>query len=866
MHLSLRLAAAAVAVGIAAVAQAAPLQVGKFIRVDQFGYLPDMRKVAIVADPQAGFDAAEAFAPGTGANQYQLRRWADDSVVLSGTLAVWNGGATHAQSGDRGWHFDFSAVTAPGSYYVWDVANRVGSGRFEIGTAVYDEVLRQAVRMFFYQRLGFAKLAPYADARWTDGAAFVDAYQDAQATSRTAKGNLATARDLRGGWMDAGDANKYVTFAQDTVIQLIDAWRANPAVFGDDYNLPESGNGLPDLLDEIKWELDFLKRMQDATGSNGLLLKVGVDTYDGEVTPPSADKRRRYYVAECTSATLAGSAMFASAGVALGGIASQAAYAADLVSRAEKAWTRAKSATASWTRYQTACDNGDIKSGDADVDAQGQLESAVLAAIALYEATGKAEYKSFVEARYTTVRPYSLGWWGPYWAPMQTALLRYAGLAGASAGVAGNIRNQKAAQNGVLSIDALAAGSDLYRAHVPTSDFSWGHNRTRANAGNLNLDFVAFNLNAGSAAQYSEVAQQHLHWLHGANPLGLVYLSHMADYGAEKSIDELYHAWFSDGSVWDNATSSPKGPPPGYLVGGPNPGYGGSVANIANQPPQKAYKDWNTGWPDNSWELSEPAIYYQAAYVALLGRIISANRDLQAPSAPGKPAASAVSGSGFKLSWAAATDDSGAVVYDVYDGATLLRAGIAGTSASFTGLTCGSSHALTVKARDAAGNVSAASASLTVTTAVCLSDATVIYADALASGWTDVSRNSTRDFALKLPVRSGSRAVRVSFAAPGGTLALRGPVLPLAVGATLRFSVYSSGAVPLRLWVQTADGSARLGGYAFTTTRNGWRDFALPLSTRGNPLARIQRVIFELDSTALTPVAAVAFDDIAVTY
>ena len=44
------------------------------------------------------------------------------------------------------------------------------------------------------------------------------------------------------------------------------------------------------------------------------------------------------------------------------------------------------------------------------------------------------------------------------------------------------------------------------------------------------------------------------------------------------------------------------------------------MAGINNQPLQKAYKDWNTGWPENSWELTEPAIYTQAAYVQLLAR------------------------------------------------------------------------------------------------------------------------------------------------------------------------------------------------------------------------------------------------------
>ena len=79
-----------------------PGTVSKHIKIDQFGYLPNSKKIAVIVDPQTGYNAAESFSPGTGANQYQVRRWSDDAVVFSGTLATWNSGATHAQSGDRG--------------------------------------------------------------------------------------------------------------------------------------------------------------------------------------------------------------------------------------------------------------------------------------------------------------------------------------------------------------------------------------------------------------------------------------------------------------------------------------------------------------------------------------------------------------------------------------------------------------------------------------------------------------------------------------------------------------------------------------------------------------------------------------------
>ena len=704
----------------AGAAPAVPSATVPWIKVDQFGYQPAMQKVAVVVDPQAGFNAAEAFAPGTGSGQYQIRRWADDVVVHTGTLQPWKSGATHAQSGDRGWHYDFSALTAAGAYYIWDSARQVGSGRFEIGSAVYAPVLRHAVRMFYHQRLNHAKVAPYVDARWADAAAYERPGQDRSATSRWAKGQAATARDLSGGWMDAGDTNKYVTFAQSAVLQLLDAYRMSPAVFRDDFGIPESGNGLPDLLDELKWELDFLRRMQDASGTHGLFLKVGVDSYT-DISPPSADARPRYYLPECTSATLAGAAMFGAAHVVYRGFASQAAGAADLLARAEAAWARAKLTTSGFTVFQTACDDGDIKAGDADVDAQGQLESSVLAAIALHEATGKAEYRAHVEANYARVRPYNIWWWGPYWAPMQVALLRHAGQPGVSASVASNLRSQKSWQSGVISLTDFNGGTngtDLYRAHLADAEFNWGHNMTRSNAGLINLDFEAFGINSTSAALYRRIAEQHLHWLHGANPMGLVMLSNMASAGAESSLSEIYHTWFANGTVWDSTRTSARGPAPGYLAGGPNTTYTGSVAGLASQPPQKAYKDWNTGWPENSWEVTEPAIYYQAAYVQLLARLMG-TADTQAPTAPSRLTASAITRNSATLSWSAGRDNVGVVGHDLYSGSTLLAGGLLGSTRTLTGLSCNTSYTLTLRARDLAGQVSAASTALTLKTAAC---------------------------------------------------------------------------------------------------------------------------------------------------
>ena len=71
---------------------AVPAKITPHIKMDQFGYLESMRKVAVIVDPQVGFNAAAAFSPGIGTDDYQVRRCSDDLVMFSGTLQAWKSG------------------------------------------------------------------------------------------------------------------------------------------------------------------------------------------------------------------------------------------------------------------------------------------------------------------------------------------------------------------------------------------------------------------------------------------------------------------------------------------------------------------------------------------------------------------------------------------------------------------------------------------------------------------------------------------------------------------------------------------------------------------------------------------------------
>ncbi len=598
-------------VALAASAAAAPVQ--PLIQLDQFGWLPDSRKIAVLADPQTGYDAALAYTPGAA---LEVRKSATGAVVLSGAPVPWNGGAVHGQSGNKVWWFDFSALHEWGNYYIYDPANEVRSYGFEIGNDVYRTALRHAARMFYYQRSGFAKVEPFADARWTDAASHLGAKQDLDCRLVTDPSNAALSKDLSGGWFDAGDFNKYVNFSYAPLHNLLFAWSEHPEIWTDDFGIPESGNGIPDILDEVSWELAWLKRMQQADGS--VLSKVSVTGFES-ASPASADHAPRRYGAASTSATLTVASIFAHASRVFAS-AGQTAEAADLLSRAGLAWT--------WANANPGViyTNSGFSSANPEVDLYERDMRKLTAAVQLFAATGNITYRSYVDANYASAHAIQWYYFYGFEGPTQDALLEYTSLPGATPAVKSVILNRKQSSiNGGEFLPAFTGKTDGYRAYLKDGDYVWGSNQIKAQAGLIFQAQLTYGVDLANAGSYRDVAEGYLHYLHGINPNGIVYLTHMNDQGAGKSCDEMYHGWFGDGTVYDNASTSAKGPPPGYLTGGANPTYtpdnaysGPVISPPQNQPTQKSYKDWNTSYPQNSWQLTEPAIYYQAAYLRLL--------------------------------------------------------------------------------------------------------------------------------------------------------------------------------------------------------------------------------------------------------
>jgi hypothetical protein len=325
--------------------------------------------------------------------------------------------------------------------------------------------------------------------------------------------------------------------------------------------------------------------------------------------------------------------MFAHAALVMRDIPSLRGYADDLRARAIRAWSHFEQHP-----RNPNCDDQTIKSGDADKSLVEQEQSSLVSAVYLFALTGETTYADAIAKSYGATRPMQEDRWSSYDPEQGEALLFYTTLPNAASNIKGAILERKGSQGRSLDIYAKGLDADLYRAYMRDDSYHWGHNMVVANVGNTNYDMVQFGLvKAGDATPFVERAAGLLHSFHGVNPLGIVYLTNMYAFGAERCANQIFHTWFRDGDdTYDDAKKSRLGPPPGYVPGGPSTQYCStpdaaqarcSSSRLRKQPAQKAYLDFNTAWDpkaehDRSWEITEPGIYYQASYVKLVSKFV----------------------------------------------------------------------------------------------------------------------------------------------------------------------------------------------------------------------------------------------------
>lgn len=168
---------------------------------------------------------------------------------------------------------DFSNITEKGTYYFKDSEGNQ-SYHFRIGDDIYRQVSLDALKMFYFQRCGMALEEKYAGPFQHKAC-----HMEPVSVLRKEKEIV----DCCGGWHDAGDYGKYTTPGAVALAHLLYAFELNEAAFDTEINIPESGNGVPDLLNECRYELEFLLKMQKENG--GVSHKCTALLHTGFVMP-----------------------------------------------------------------------------------------------------------------------------------------------------------------------------------------------------------------------------------------------------------------------------------------------------------------------------------------------------------------------------------------------------------------------------------------------------------------------------------------------------------------------------------------------------------------------------------------------------
>ena len=257
------------------------------IRLNQVGYYPDATKEFIY----------------TGSTAFSFQVISEDGeVVFEGKLArpeTWEVSGEDVQSGD------FSGLEQTGKYTI-RIEGLGDSYPFEIKENVYLEALNASIKSYYFQRASMAIDEEY-------GGAFARAsgHMDNDCKFHPSSGKSVGSLNSPGGWYDAGDYGKYIVNASLSVGQMLNLVEIYPEVVKDSQlGITESGNGISDLLDELKYELDWIMTMQDDDG--GVFHKLTALNFSGFVMPEDYDLER-HIIGKGTAASLDFAAVMAQA-------------------------------------------------------------------------------------------------------------------------------------------------------------------------------------------------------------------------------------------------------------------------------------------------------------------------------------------------------------------------------------------------------------------------------------------------------------------------------------------------------------------------------------------------------------------------
>ncbi|MFZ5817058.1 MAG: glycoside hydrolase family 9 protein [Bacillota bacterium] len=510
--------------------------------LNQVGYLPKAPKVATLYLP----DETEP-AP----TRFRVVRAADGAEVLSGAL---QGPLNEPEpGGKKAWLADFSQLQAEGTYKLRAGASE--SAPFQVGPDVYSDLFRKAARAYYLQRCGVPLNDPVTGLT----------HEACHLTPARLYDDPTQTVDVSGGWHDAGDYGKYIPPAAVTIGQLLLLHQHLPRVA--QVNLEGT-----DLLTEVRFELDWMLKMQRADGA--VHHKVTTERFPGMIMP-EADTAPLILYPVGTASTALFAATTAQAARTFAAV--DPPYAERLKAAALQAWT--------WLQAHPNLINPPVGNTGPYLS-NSDRHARLWAAAELFALTGDAAYE-----RYLTENPRESV--GPInWANATgLALFTYAFTPQADPAFRARVEELLLAE---AKKRVERARQHPYGVALGLSEYEWASAKaTQAIALHL---ILANKLKPD--ASYLPTAAAQLDWVLGRNPLERSFVTGV---GANPAKHPHHRLWVATGKTV-----------PGLLVGGPNDR--GQDSHVPKGLGARSYVD-----DDRSYSSNEPAIDYNAPLVFVAG-------------------------------------------------------------------------------------------------------------------------------------------------------------------------------------------------------------------------------------------------------
>ena len=550
------------------------------IRINQLGYYPRAQKIAILTGVPGETDF---YIIGTEKND---TAWSGKSGPLQPSK----------NSSLKTSLIDFTALQKEGKYSI--VVPQLGqSYTFAIKSNALAPAAIASLKGYYFIRSNMA-LSPKFAGQWARPAGHPDTAVLIHPSAASDKRPAGTVISTPGGWYDAGDYNKYIVNSGITMGTLLSAYEDYPAYFKAlKTNIPETGNGVPDVLNEALYNLRWMFTMQDPN-DGGVYNKCTNAAFDGMVMP-GVTTLPRYVVQKGTAATLDFVAVMAQSARIFAAHKKQLPGLSDsCLKAASYAWEWSQK-NAAIEYNQTNINRMNFKPpistggyGDKNFSDEWLWASAEM-----YVTTKDENYYKLIARNVNT--PLTLPSWSNVFALAFYTLARNENIVAAAH--AGDIQTIK---------NAIVKFADTYLQHINENafhtvmgqsikDFNWGSNSNAANQGILLLNAYRILKNQ----KYVDAALTNADYILGRNATGYCFVT---GFGTKSTMRPHHRPSIADGI---------EAPVPGLLAGGPNPGKQDSCKYEFLEP-ETAYSD-----TDCSYASNEIAINWNAPLVYLLNAI-----------------------------------------------------------------------------------------------------------------------------------------------------------------------------------------------------------------------------------------------------